>query len=1413
MTFNVCLLRALRRAPTLLALLGLLWMGTASAQTCPPPGSLVDTIPPGGIINDYYAGSGTPNLFSGATSVTLGPRDARGYTTTLVIGDLLMVMQMQDGVINTSNNSNYGNGSGSGNGSTSVGQAGLYEFVRVTAVGANVTFTPALTNNYVNLDATAGTAQKRYQVVRVLQFSSVTTTVAVIAPAWNGTTGGVVAMDVRDTLTLQGQTVETQTNRAIFVAGKGFRGGLGRGSGVDGTPTSAVIADYASSSGGVTPSYHASKGEGFIGTPAFLAIKTNGWGSRLVGPPALTETALAIEGYPGGSYARGAPGNAGGGGVDSDQDGSNSNNSGGGGGGNYGPGGIGGRPWNSPLLDLGGRGGAGYAGTLAFNRIFMGGGGGAGSTNNSTSDALAYTNQGISCTLGAGRCSSGAAGGGTVVIRARQITGSGIIDARGAHGYNVNNDAGGGGGGGGSVVLETVNGGNATVDVTGGDGGNTEPTDPWPGNRHGPGGAGGGGFVAYAPTSMGVTALVGGGTPGETTGSTFPGPGQEYYGGSGFNGGLTTFLTPNTPGVPQAALCDPNLALAKTNGVSALTSPGSNTYTLTVTNSGASFSSGTVVVADRLPPGLTVVPGTLTLTGPSAPNWVCVAATTIDISCTTNAFIGPNGGTSVFAITTAVNGTNGLSIINRALVSGGSDPAKTTTATVTLASTCTGNAAPLAGCAIDTDTILAPNLLLTKTDGTATVSRGSTVVYSLTVTNSGGSTTVGTITVADILPTGLTYSGTTPTFTVNSFTCTVSGQGLTCDRTLALAASSTAVITFTAVVSPTAPSSVLNLAKVGGGGDPSPSKSTRPTTVTAALCAAPIPPANTSSDPDNGCAADVNTVLYVSLDLTKDDGQLFVSTGGSTVYQFTVRNIGTVATSGTLTFGDVLPTLATGSITFTTPGTFAPTGPNGADWSCTRSTITYTFCVSTVSIPAGGTSVFNLGANLRFNVPAGTQITNRARVGGGGDVTPGSFSSPSVANIQACVADGNGPGCAVDVNTTQTAPEVRLAKSHASPQAKSVGDVFAFVLTVTNSGGSPAASATVRIVDVIPPGLTITSVVSSTLTFVCIQVVRVVTCDNSGGALNTATSANITINVTVQGSATNALLNAAKVGATGDPQNSVLPTSVTAAICTDEDVPDFGCAADPVPLIADVLVIKEQRRGTTNTFQTSLLGVSIGDLVQYRLTIANPAPSVQVSSVTFSDLVPFNITGLSSPTATVGGGAACFAAFSGNQLNGTVTSLPTNGTCTVLVQGTASTNSSGATNTVILSIPSGISDTVPGNNSATVFTAIGSANLSVTKTNGVSTLVAGSTTSYTITVANAGPSPGDGARIFDPVAAGLSCVTAPVCTPSGGAVCPVGLTIGQLQNTTPPTGVAIPTLPSGGGIVIALVCTVTATGQ
>ena len=189
----------------------------------------------------------------------------------------------------------------------------------------------------------------------------------------------------------------------------------------------------------------------------------------------------------------------------------------------------------------------------------MSDGGGAGGINDGTADAAAYPNNGIGCSLGTGLCSSGAPGGGIVVIRARSVTGTGVIEMCGGNGYNVANDAGGGGG---ALILQTSDGGSATVEAGGGDGGNAWGAQAGTvGDRHGPGGAGGGGFVAFSPASLSMTANVNGGEPG----ITLSGANRENYGSTGFIGGITNFLAPNVPGSVPAAQCDPSLSLGKTD--------------------------------------------------------------------------------------------------------------------------------------------------------------------------------------------------------------------------------------------------------------------------------------------------------------------------------------------------------------------------------------------------------------------------------------------------------------------------------------------------------------------------------------------------------------------------------------------------------------------------------------------------------------------------------------------------------------------------------------------------------------------------------------------------------------------------------------------------------------------------------
>ena len=418
-----------------------------------------------GNVNTYYAPSAPVVLAPGAKTVTLSA--ASGSTTPIAVGDLLLVIQMQDAAINSTNTGAYGDGTAGdpATGYSNANSSGRHEFVTATSAlstaGGALTFSGAgpsggLLNTYTAADYSAGVQGKRtFQVIRVPQYQSATLGSTLAPIAWNGTVGGVLVIDVAGQLTLGG----TVSANAL-----GFRGGGGRtltgGTGASQTDY-ITLATFAS---------NGSKGEGIAGTPQYLVNSTLS---------ALINT--GVEGLPNGSYARGAPGNAGGGGTDANPA-ANDENSGGGGGGNGSGGGNGGYAWNTASLGNG-FGGAPFPGSVSS--LIMGGGGGAGTTNNGTADPTNGNPSGIN--------SSGAAGGGIIIIHAGSVVGTGTITANGQTALDVQNDGAGGGGAGGSIELLTLSGGisGVTLSANGGTGGDTwltsGPGGSYPGNRHGPG--------------------------------------------------------------------------------------------------------------------------------------------------------------------------------------------------------------------------------------------------------------------------------------------------------------------------------------------------------------------------------------------------------------------------------------------------------------------------------------------------------------------------------------------------------------------------------------------------------------------------------------------------------------------------------------------------------------------------------------------------------------------------------------------------------------------------------------------------------------------------------------------------------------------------------------------------------------
>ena len=323
-------------------------------------------------------------------------------------------------------------------------RAGKYAFLIINNIIAGPSDTIVVLNTTMAPEIIPLVPGNIAQLIKVPSYSEAVVTEEVTAPAWDGSTGGVVAMFVNRSLKL---------NADINVTGLGFRGANqdGPDDPYEGTCSNIDTVLYGGLFYPMSPVLAGRKGEG------------------------ITDSSFDL--------LRGKGKNINGGG------GGNGRLSGGGGGGNVSAGGQGGDESEEciPMIpNQGGFGGArlgdgsfylnSFQSTFPFlvNRISFGGGGGSGVRVNGIES------------------SAGAPGGGLVVIVADTIDGggNGVIRADGASVTDVVEGAGGGGGAGGGIILDVSGYKNdPTLSAIGGDGGDTQ----W-GTKTGPGGGGGGGI-------------------------------------------------------------------------------------------------------------------------------------------------------------------------------------------------------------------------------------------------------------------------------------------------------------------------------------------------------------------------------------------------------------------------------------------------------------------------------------------------------------------------------------------------------------------------------------------------------------------------------------------------------------------------------------------------------------------------------------------------------------------------------------------------------------------------------------------------------------------------------------------------------------------------------------------------------
>lgn len=266
-----------------------------------------------GVVNEYSAVESLGNCAN--SLVVTNPEHFN-------IDEDVILIQMQGAVINQTDNSSFGTIS-------NYNGAGSFEKAIITGKSGDTIY---FKNNFENTYNYSG----KVQLVTFPNYTNATITNTVTAQPWNGSTGGVCAFQVLETLTM---------DAGIDVNGLGFRGG-----------------DKLENVGNCS---------WFTSSPAYYYPKSSYEGSNK--GEGITEIITGKE------LGMGAQANGGGSGND--------HNAGGGGGSNFGQGGNGGENMDPGTFNCQGEnpGIGGHALDYSTTKAFLGGGGGAGHGNNNLS--------------------------------------------------------------------------------------------------------------------------------------------------------------------------------------------------------------------------------------------------------------------------------------------------------------------------------------------------------------------------------------------------------------------------------------------------------------------------------------------------------------------------------------------------------------------------------------------------------------------------------------------------------------------------------------------------------------------------------------------------------------------------------------------------------------------------------------------------------------------------------------------------------------------------------------------------------------------------------------------------------------------------------------------------------------------
>ncbi len=470
-------------------------------------------------------------------------------------------------------------------------------------------------------------------------------------------------------------------------------------------------------------------------------------------------------------------------------------------------------------------------------------------------------------------------------------------------------------------------------------------------------------------------------------------------------------------------------------------------------------------------------------------------------------------------------------------------------------------------------------------------------------------------------------------------------------------------------------------------------------------------------------AAGAAAGLTADLEITKDDGATTAIPGETVTYTVTAANGGPDPVAGA-TVADLFPGLLDCTWTCATSGAAACTaGPVAGD------------LIDSVDLAAGAAATYTAVCDLATSATG--DLVNTATI-----VPPAGVDDPDPAD-----------NSATDLDALTPKADLGITKDDGIEEAVP-GETVTYTLIASNSGPSDAVGAAVS--DPFPSGLDCTW-----------------TCVASAGAACTAgpvagdlvDSVDLAVGATATYTATCLIDSAAT--------DSVVNTAAIAAPSGTTDLNgsnDSATDADTLSPQADLEITVDDGAAT------AIPGV----VVTYTATAINHGPSDAPGAIV-SDAWPVELEAVTW-TCAASAGAACTTAGSGD-LADTV-DLPAGSSVTYTAAGTLDAAATGTlSNTATVEAPDGVPDPDSADNSASdVDQLVPTGDLAVTKDDGLTTAVPGTEVTWTITVANGGPSVIVEAAVSDAFPPEVTGVTW-TCFASEGAVCGAAAGSGDIAET------------------------------